>query len=111
MTTPEAIHLLAVGLLIDWQKTPAPFTTHRGKEKLVVSGIPSKTFWRGYKLAGKDSTVKQAMRSSGAWLKRHKKGQWEILIALNPARADTLSAAWDVTITLPLTPARDGNPF
>jgi hypothetical protein len=108
MTTPEAIHLLAVGLLIDWQKTPAPFTTHRGKEKLVVSGIPSKTFWRRLRA---DPSVRLAMKAAGAWLKRHQRGQWEILIALNPVRADTLSAAWDVPITLPETLARDGNPF
>ena len=56
---------------------PSKYVTARGKEKDIVTGIPSPMFWRRWKRAGRE------IRAGYVTLRKLGKAQWEVVLWLN----------------------------
>ena len=70
--TPAAAEALE---FVEWQG-PSKYFTTRGKEKDIVTGIPSAMFWRRWKRAGREIRAGYVtLRKLGA--------QWEVVLWLN----------------------------
>lgn len=73
MTTPTiplsdlAVNWLASGIV----------KTNRGKPKAVLTGEPTRSFWRAWERSGVE------LRRLGLTLKKHGKGKWEVVLWLN----------------------------
>ena len=66
---------------VDWQYTGAR-TTAKGKEKVVVEGIPQDGFWKLWKKAKSDPVLKEGLRRAGVTL------GWE-MVAKGPRTTET----------------------
>ena len=56
---------------------PSKYVTARGKEKDIVTGLPSAMFWRRWKRAGRE------IRAGYVTLRKLGKAQWEVVLWLN----------------------------
>ena len=71
--TPAAAEALEY---VEWVG-PSKYVTARGKEKDIVTGIPSEMFWRRWKRAGRE------IRQGYVSLRKLGKAQWEVVLWLN----------------------------
>lgn len=78
-------------------------TTQRGREKPIVTGIPSVLFWKRYK-AG----LRSQMTEVGLTLRRLAKGQWEVVCW---PRANTRPILEEMGFQIPEVGASKGEPL
>ena len=71
--TPASVEALDY---VDWQGL-SKYITARGKEKAIITGIPSAMFWRRWKRAGRE------IRAGYVTLRKLGKAQWEVVLWLN----------------------------
>lgn len=87
---------------IHWE-TVTMHTTQRGREKPVVTGIPSVLFWKRYK-AG----LRSQMTAVGLTIRRLAKGQWEVICW---PRANTIPILEELGFKIPEPVAQTTQPF
>ena len=71
--TPAAAEVLEY---VEWVG-PAKYVTARGKEKDIVTGLPSAMFWRRWKRSGRE------IRAGYVTLRKIGKAQWEAVLWIN----------------------------
>jgi len=71
--TPAAAEVLEY---VEWIG-PSKYVTARGKEKDIVTGIPSAMFWRRWKRVGRE------IRQGYVSLRKLGKAQWEVVLWIN----------------------------